>query len=174
MKPYETWKNITESEMNPEQYTQFWNEYLKEEEGIYKKVLKLESNVIGGTIKDLADANEVDEVTFTGFLDGINPSLETELNLDDYELDTPISFTIDYEKLYFNMHDAKAKWLYNIKEWNTILTKEQQKNIKKDFRDSKAVAPKVKIGRNDPCPCGSGKKYKKCCMAKDEAANNEN
>jgi hypothetical protein len=27
-----------------------------------------------------------------------------------------------------------------------------------------------KVGRNDPCPCGSGKKYKKCCMAKDEAA----
>jgi preprotein translocase subunit SecA len=23
-----------------------------------------------------------------------------------------------------------------------------------------------KIGRNDPCPCGSGKKYKKCCLAK--------
>lgn len=23
--------------------------------------------------------------------------------------------------------------------------------------------PKKKIGRNDPCPCGSGKKYKKCC-----------
>jgi uncharacterized protein YecA (UPF0149 family) len=21
-----------------------------------------------------------------------------------------------------------------------------------------------KIGRNDPCPCGSGKKYKKCCL----------
>ena len=28
----------------------------------------------------------------------------------------------------------------------------------------------AKIGRNDPCPCGSGKKYKKCCMASDEAA----
>jgi len=27
-----------------------------------------------------------------------------------------------------------------------------------------------KPGRNDPCPCGSGKKYKKCCLAKDEAA----
>ncbi len=30
------------------------------------------------------------------------------------------------------------------------------------------IAPFVrsspKIGRNDPCPCGSGKKYKKCCM----------
>jgi Flp pilus assembly protein TadD len=28
-----------------------------------------------------------------------------------------------------------------------------------------------KVGRNDPCPCGSGKKYKKCCMAKDEKAS---
>jgi tetratricopeptide (TPR) repeat protein len=28
----------------------------------------------------------------------------------------------------------------------------------------------AKIGRNDPCACGSGKKYKKCCMASDEAA----
>lgn len=26
-----------------------------------------------------------------------------------------------------------------------------------------------KVGRNDPCPCGSGKKYKKCCLAKEEA-----
>jgi hypothetical protein len=25
-------------------------------------------------------------------------------------------------------------------------------------------------GRNDPCPCGSGTKYKKCCLEKDEAA----
>src|SRR5215210_6501231 len=28
----------------------------------------------------------------------------------------------------------------------------------------------MKVGRNDPCPCGSGKKYKKCCMDKDQAA----
>jgi|HubBroStandDraft_4_1064222.scaffolds.fasta_scaffold254198_2 tetratricopeptide (TPR) repeat protein len=28
----------------------------------------------------------------------------------------------------------------------------------------------AKIGRNDLCPCGSGKKYKKCCMASDETA----
>ncbi|PIP37230.1 MAG: hypothetical protein COX19_17140 [Desulfobacterales bacterium CG23_combo_of_CG06-09_8_20_14_all_51_8] len=37
------------------------------------------------------------------------------------------------------------------------------------FTDGEAVPPKTvvretpKIGRNDPCPCGSGKKYKKCC-----------
>lgn len=28
----------------------------------------------------------------------------------------------------------------------------------------------MKIGRNDPCHCGSGQKYKKCCLAKDDAA----
>jgi tetratricopeptide (TPR) repeat protein len=28
----------------------------------------------------------------------------------------------------------------------------------------------AKIGRNDPCPCGSGKKYKRCCLAVDRAA----
>jgi preprotein translocase subunit SecA len=27
-----------------------------------------------------------------------------------------------------------------------------------------------KVGRNDPCPCGSGKKYKKCCLLKEEAS----
>ena len=29
------------------------------------------------------------------------------------------------------------------------------------------VVKKIKVGRNDPCPCGSGKKYKNCCMDKD-------
>ena len=33
-----------------------------------------------------------------------------------------------------------------------------------------AKPPSADVGRNDPCHCGSGKKYKKCCMAKDESA----
>ena len=33
--------------------------------------------------------------------------------------------------------------------------------------------PLEKIGRNDPCPCGSGKKYKRCCLGKHEAAKRE-
>jgi len=28
---------------------------------------------------------------------------------------------------------------------------------------------KARPGRNDPCPCGSGRKYKQCCLEKDEA-----
>ena len=33
-------------------------------------------------------------------------------------------------------------------------------------KETPAKKTKIKIGRNDPCPCGSGKKYKKCCMLK--------
>ena len=31
------------------------------------------------------------------------------------------------------------------------------------------IREEPRVGRNDPCPCGSGKKYKKCCMSKDAA-----
>lgn len=33
----------------------------------------------------------------------------------------------------------------------------------KDTPKTKPLSPSPKVGRNDPCPCGSGKKYKKCC-----------
>jgi SEC-C motif len=36
-------------------------------------------------------------------------------------------------------------------------------------RSKEAPARKRKVGRNDPCPCESGKKYKKCCLMADEA-----
>jgi len=61
------------------------------------------------------------------------------------------------------MLDAKADWLYNLEQWNDILTEEQKKTIKKEYDKTKTVVKEVKIGRNDPCVCGSGKKYKKCC-----------
>ena len=37
----------------------------------------------------------------------------------------------------------------------------------------KALTQMAKPGRNDPCHCGSGKKYKKCCQPKDEANEGE-
>ncbi|MEI6336932.1 MAG: SEC-C metal-binding domain-containing protein [Methylococcaceae bacterium] len=33
-----------------------------------------------------------------------------------------------------------------------------------DFSDSPEIRPAPKVGRNDPCPCGNGKKFKKCCL----------
>ncbi len=37
----------------------------------------------------------------------------------------------------------------------------------------KSLTTMAKSGRNDPCPCGSGNKYKKCCLTKHEAAERE-
>ncbi len=36
-----------------------------------------------------------------------------------------------------------------------------------------STLPGKTVGRNDPCPCGSGKKYKHCCLEKDEALARE-
>jgi uncharacterized protein YchJ len=47
-----------------------------------------------------------------------------------------------------------------------LLTEEEQM-----LQNTKPVDPieaKAEPGRNDPCPCGSGKKYKKCCWGKEK------
>ena len=50
------------------------------------------------------------------------------------------------------------------KNQNIDTTKVDVNNKKNDRKQISAKDIK-KIGRNDPCPCGSGKKYKKCCGA---------
>jgi uncharacterized protein YecA (UPF0149 family) len=104
----------------------------------------------------------MDVLTFVGFIDGINTSLVTEVKLDELVEDSDIDMEIDFEKLYFNMLEAKADWLYNLPQWEPILTEEKRNQITKEFRVSK-MAVSNKIGRNEACTCGSGKKYKKCC-----------
>lgn len=45
---------------------------------------------------------------------------------------------------------------------------EKRARLEKEFRlETEKTKPAEKVGRNDPCPCGSGKKYKKCCFKKD-------
>ncbi|MEG0134239.1 MAG: SEC-C metal-binding domain-containing protein, partial [Clostridium sp.] len=140
-----------------------WKEYAKVEKSIYIKALAIQGGAISGTFENLAKEFEVDEVFFMGFLDGINESIDTELDLEAIEANTEVSFKIDYEKLYFNMLDSKADYLYTLPQWDRVFSDEKRKEIQRAWRDSKTVVNEVKIGRNDPCPCGSGKKYKKCC-----------
>ena len=74
-----------------------------------------------------------------------------------------MGMNIDLEKLYFNMLEAKAEYLYNLPQWDAIFSAEKRKEIQKAYRESTMVRNENKVGRNDACPCGSGKKYKKCC-----------
>ena len=77
--------------------------------------------------------------------------------------DTEVSLAFDKEKLYKNMVDAKADWLYELPQWERIFDEETRKRLYREQKESGTIRKGKKIGRNDPCPCGSGKKYKKCC-----------
>ncbi len=166
MKIHEQWKNLTEVPLNQEQKKAFWKEYLDTEKLFYKQLLKKDSLELKGSIENLSKEYEKDLVIFGGILDGINTSLDKELELDEIEDTTIIDVTIDKHKLYYNMLDSKAKWLFNLKEWDKHLTVEERMEIKKKYKADNIIVKEVKIGRNEPCTCGSGKKYKKCCLNK--------
>jgi hypothetical protein len=161
---YAEWKEIASKSRNQMEYDEFWRVYLEKETEIYEVILEKHSEFISGSLKELAGKFEIDTTTFSGFLDGINTSLVELIDLDKIDEDTEIKLELDFDKLYHNMLDAKAEWLYNLSQWDPILTTERRHEIKKEYNRSK-TAISNKVGRNDPCPCGSGKKYKKCCGA---------
>ena len=145
------------------QKEELWRDYFAVEKGIYEKLLSDITAVESGTVKGLAEKYGTDIETMTGFLDGINDSLITPNPIETMEEDTAVRLEIDPEKLYYNMVEAKATWLYGLPQWDAILTEERRKELYKEQKASGTVRKPKKIGRNDPCPCGSGKKYKQCC-----------
>jgi len=74
-----------------------------------------------------------------------------------------VSLGFDTEKLYKYMVAAGADWLYELEQWNDIYDEDTRKKLYKEQKLSTTVVNEAKIYPNDPCPCGSGKKYKKCC-----------
>ena len=142
---------------------QFWAIYFTKEKDIYAELLKNPDELVRGTVKELAEKFGVDIMTMTGFLDGINDSLVIPNPIEEMEEDTVVTLAYDKELLYKNMVDAKADWLYNLPMWDEIFTEEQKKTLYMEQKKSGTVIKGKKIGRNDPCPCGSGKKYKYCC-----------
>ena len=157
------WEEIAYKERTQEEYDEFWNEYLGKEQRIYKELFTNNNNIIQGKAAELAETFGMTSLDFAGFMSGINTSLESPIVVEELTQSTEIDVKIDFEKLYFNMHVAKADWLYNLPEWDDILSKEKRSEIKVAYNITKTVVNENKIGRNDPCPCGSGKKYKKCC-----------
>ena len=143
----ETWRNLAYGDgLDDKKKEELWAGYFQIEKGIYEQILSNPTEVM------------------TGFLDGINESLKGYENpIDTMEEDTEVKIEIDPEKLYYNMVEAKANWLYELPQWDEILTPDKRKELYKSQKASGTVRKGKKIFPNDPCPCGSGKKYKKCC-----------
>ncbi len=62
---------------------------------------------------------------------------------------------MDNEGVNITNRQARKAWI-----------RKHRPEVKKEFSQLYSDSDTGKIGRNEPCPCGSGKKYKKCCIAK--------
>ena len=161
----ENWRNLAYGDgLDDKKKEELWSGYFTIEKGIYEQILTNPTEVIEGTVKELAEKYDTEVMIMTGFLDGINESLKGYENpIETMDEDTKVKIEIDPEKLYYNMVEAKAEWLYTLPQWDSILSEEKRKELYKQQKASGTIRKEKKIFPNDPCPCGSGKKYKKCC-----------
>ena len=160
----EQWREMAyDQKKTREQLKSLWDAYFQVEKGVYEKLLSDPDTEVKGTVRELAEKYNMDVMTMVGFLDGINDSLKEANPIETMEEDTEVSLAFDKEKLYKNMVAAKADWLYELPQWKDIYPEEELKKLYKEQKESGTIRKEKKIGRNDPCPCGSGKKYKKCC-----------
>ncbi len=158
------WRAMAYNEQaDKNQLQKLWIDYFQKEKEIYQILLKNPDEEVKGTVKELAEKYNIDIMTMTGFLDGINDSLKTANPIEEMEEDTVVNLGFDKELLYKNMVAAEADWLYNLEEWNEIFDEDKKKALYKEQKSSTTVVKNGKVYPNDPCPCGSGKKYKKCC-----------
>ena len=145
------------------QLQNFWATYFEIEKNIYEQLLTNPDEEVRGTVAELAEKYGQDVLTMVGFLDGIDDSLVEANPIETMEETTEVNLVFDKARLYKNMVAAKADWLYELPQWNEIFSEEELKALYKEQKESTTIRKEKKIGRNDPCPCGSGKKYKKCC-----------
>lgn len=160
----EQWRSYAYNEQaNPQELQKFWQRYFEKETSVYEKLLADPDTEVKGTVKELADKFGIEVMAMTGFLDGIDDSLVTKNPIETMEEDTVVSLKFDKALLYKNMVKAKADWLYNLPQWKEIFSEEELAALYKEQKSSTTIRVGKKIGRNELCPCGSGRKYKHCC-----------
>ena len=103
-----------------------WADYFAKEKSIYAEILKNPDEVVTGTVSELAEKFDVDLMTMTGFLDGINDSLKEPNPIEEMDENTVVNLGFDKELLYKNMVAAGADWLYDLEEWEPIFDEEKR------------------------------------------------
>jgi preprotein translocase subunit SecA len=160
----DAWKRIA-FDTKGEPVKHVWDDYLAKEKALYAGILKENKPQLAGTVKELADQHRMSTVQMCAFFDGIHECVDKLPVVAEMEETTEISITIEWERLYKQMVEYKAEALYSLAEWDNIFPKERQKELYVEQKKSHTIVRNEdKVGRNDACPCGSGKKYKKCCV----------
>jgi hypothetical protein len=162
---FEQWTELIETQTD-ETFQEFWEEYSRAETKIYSDILDCPTEKMQGKLGELAEKYQVRPVIFMGFLDGINESIVNANDVESFDEESEIEVEIVPEKLFYNMIKAEADYLFGLPQWEDILGKNKMAEIAREYKASKTVRrEQPKVGRNEPCPCGSGKKYKHCCMS---------
>lgn len=143
-----------------------WNDYIPREQKIYEDIIENKKTEIKGTIKEIAEIYSVPAPYVVGFIDGLNETQDVPFELEKLEENTEVTIKIDFVRLFKKMVEYKADHLYSLPQWENVFSAEELSKFYKEQKKSTTIVHDgPKIGRNDPCPCGSGKKYKKCCGA---------
>ena len=140
-----------------------WDEYLAKEKKVYKEILSQKLTLIEGTMEELSSRFGLNTTHMAAFVDGIHEAVDDLPPINEIEADTAIKMEIDFKRLFKQMVEYKAKELYSLPEWNDIFAPYEQREYYMEQKKAHTIVKSEKIGRNEPCPCGSGKKYKKCC-----------
>jgi len=141
-----------------------WDLYMPLEQKIYENMLKTKVSSIKGTVLELSEKYNMPIEFICGFIDGIKDALKKDIEVKDLEETTKINAEVDFKMLYTKMVEYKAEHLYSLPEWDNIFDEQTRKDMYTEQKKSGTIVRETeKIGRNDPCPCNSGKKYKKCC-----------
>ena len=140
-----------------------WDAYLPLEQAIYEAMLTSKDGVIKGTVAELAEKYGMTHEQTMGFLDGISGAMDVAPEFDDFEEGTAVDVNIDFATLYKKMVEYKAEHLVALPQWDNVFSADERKLMYREQKASGTVVVGEKTGRNDPCPCESGKKFKKCC-----------
>jgi len=142
----------------------YWETHMPLEQKIYEDMLSTKNTEISGTVAEIAAKYDIPVESAIGFLDGISGALDIELEMNDLTEDSEIKATVDFEMLYKKMVEYNAKHLLALPQWDNVFPADAREKLYKEQKSATTVVREGdKIGRNDPCPCSSGKKYKKCC-----------
>ena len=140
------WRGIAYNEQTDKNELQkLWIDYFQKEKEIYQQLLVNPDEEVKGTVKELAEKYNVDIMTMTGFLDGINDSLKATNPIEEMDENTVVSLGFDKKLLY------KIWWLQKLtgciisKSGMKFLTRKQRNHFTKNKSPQQQLLRKQKF-----------------------------
>lgn len=141
------------------------NEYLQTETDNL-----VDSDLIGFIICDVMEAYFpglmplINKLYDAGYVSDDIPGTKEEVNKDFKKIELN-KWKYPILSIYEQYDEIVNKW-YSFDEEEVDEDEMHMESLMVNTPDTSNFQGTTKVGRNDPCPCGSGKKYKKCCWNK--------